>query len=124
MSMSKKDFIALADTLRPHALYDPHGELVDISAWGGDSILDALCRFMAAQNPRFDRERWLGYLAGTCGPNGGSKVCLCHRCRKPAKCTLYPTWEYDSDGIPFCFSHAREAIDSGEFDSSQQRTAP
>jgi hypothetical protein len=38
---------------------------------------DALADFCAAQNSRFDRERWLGrcwndsYIAGECGPNGG-----------------------------------------------------
>ena len=26
-----------------------------------------------AQNPNFDRERWLAYVAGECGPNGGKK---------------------------------------------------
>jgi hypothetical protein len=32
---------------------------------------DALADFCASQNSRFDRERWLGYIAGECGPNGG-----------------------------------------------------
>lgn len=24
------------------------------------------------RDPRFNRERWLAYIAGTCGPNGGA----------------------------------------------------
>jgi hypothetical protein len=27
--------------------------------------------FCAAQNPRFNKSRWLGYIAGTNGPSGG-----------------------------------------------------
>lgn len=59
MSMSKKDFISLADELRPL------GNRVD-----GD-ITDALCRFMRSVNPNFKEDRWREYLAGTCGPSGG-----------------------------------------------------
>lgn len=66
MSMSKKDFIALADVLR-----------LFINAAGREitpdeqTLLSELADFCAAQNPRFHRERWLGYIAGTNGPNGG-----------------------------------------------------
>ena len=55
--MSKKHFIALADALRG----------ADIS----QDVLDRLCAFMARQNTSFMRSRWLAYLKGECGPNGG-----------------------------------------------------
>ena len=29
--------------------------------------------FCAAQNLAFNRERWLAYTAGDCGPNGGKR---------------------------------------------------
>lgn len=57
--MTKKHFIALADMIK----------------WGYPSSwtefqLDQLASFCGTQNPRFNRERWLGYIAGTNGPNG------------------------------------------------------
>jgi len=79
MSMSKKDFIALADELnrsKGNGL-GPSGRHVStahVEGWddGRHEIIDALCRFMARQNPQFKEERWRAYLAGECGPNGGS----------------------------------------------------
>lgn len=59
--MSKKDFIALADVLRPFV-----DRTVDSQA-----IIDAVADFCASQNPRFMRGRWLAYMRGECGPNGG-----------------------------------------------------
>lgn len=59
MSMSKKDFIALADALAPL------GNRID-----GD-IQNALCEFMRQQNSNFKEDRWRDYLAGNCGPSGG-----------------------------------------------------
>jgi len=32
-----------------------------------------LCDFMKATNPRFDRDRWLAYVSGAAGPNGGKR---------------------------------------------------
>ena len=71
--MTKKHFIALADAIREH-------NRVIVNVWGAnggrmsfsDEELHALAHFCQSQNPRFDRERWLGYIAGTCGPNGGT----------------------------------------------------
>lgn len=65
--MTKKDFIALADAFRaskPLAGDDPGYQ------WEYD--LKAVANVLAASNPRFNRERWLGYVYGTCGPNGGT----------------------------------------------------
>ena len=58
--MSKKDFIALADYIRTSDV-----------AWT-DTQLDILASFCKSQNGRFLRERWLGYIRGENGPNGGA----------------------------------------------------
>ena len=63
--MTKRDFIALADAVTAH------------NKWNGEPFtskqLATLATFCAQQNPAFKRDRWLDYIAGTCGPNGGSK---------------------------------------------------
>lgn len=57
--MTKKHFIALADHIRQHPTqFD-------------DRRLDILADFCESQNPRFKRERWIGYINGTNGPCGG-----------------------------------------------------
>jgi hypothetical protein len=64
--MTKKHFIALADASREHNS-KAHARLPFTN-----SHLDALADFCKSQNGRFDRSRWLGYIAGENGPNGGS----------------------------------------------------
>jgi len=64
MSMTKKDFIALADLIRTYHVDEDYNAVVP---------LDELADFCQQQNPNFDRERWLNYVAGNCGPNGGKK---------------------------------------------------
>lgn len=68
MSMSKKDFIALAEMIRAHnaAVDDEQAE----NRFNGMHLV-ALAEFCREQNPRFMRDRWLGYIAGTNGKNGG-----------------------------------------------------
>lgn len=71
--MSKKDFIALANLIRQHNMI--------AQSWGKnvshpptaftDDQIDDLADFCQLQNPRFMRARWLSYIAGECGPNGG-----------------------------------------------------
>lgn len=61
--MSKKHFIALADHIKYHN--DTHDTKFT------EPHIRSLAAFMAQQNPRFNRERWLAYIAGECGPNGG-----------------------------------------------------
>jgi hypothetical protein len=71
MSMSKKDFIALADALRPiiegpvmvHETGKPTRTIQD-------DLARAMADFCAGQNPQFKRDRWLSYLRGECGPSG------------------------------------------------------
>ena len=57
MSMTKKDFIALGDTVR----------LMELTP----SQLEFLVDFCKSRNLAFKRERWLDYVARKCGPNGG-----------------------------------------------------
>src|SRR5579862_10061387 len=52
--MTKKEIITLAESLR--------GVKVP------PAVLDAICRFCHAQNPRFDERRFRDYLKGECGP--------------------------------------------------------
>ena len=60
--MSKKHFIALADAIRQF-----EGTEHEFSR----EQLYAMQSFCAACNPRFNAERWLGYIRGECGPSGG-----------------------------------------------------
>lgn len=64
MSMSKKDFIALAEYLKDYEDYcEPFT----------DQQIAHLANFCHSQNPNFNRNRWLDYIAGKCGPNGGKR---------------------------------------------------
>ena len=65
--MSKKQFIALADQVRRYN----QAALADAPVFNNNAIC-ALAQFCEGQNPRFMRGRWLDYIAGKCGPNGGA----------------------------------------------------
>lgn len=73
MAMSKKDFIALADQIKNYNQNSfPHGtNTVSPLQFTYTQIL-RLADFCQSQNPRFNRSRWLAYIAGECGPNGGN----------------------------------------------------
>ncbi len=61
--MSKKDFIQLAEYIRDTANYcEPFTA----------KQIEHLANFCHQQNPNFNQGRWLGYVAGICGPNGGA----------------------------------------------------
>lgn len=67
--MTNKHFIALADAIRAHdAQLSCIANARDTFT---NSQLAILADFCAAQNPNFDRQRWLDYIAGNCGKNGG-----------------------------------------------------
>jgi len=70
MSMSKQDFIALADQLRIELRHNP--VLSGLDSAEQAALVRFLCDFCRSQNSRFDASRWTGYLQGTCGPNGGA----------------------------------------------------
>ena len=57
MSMTKKDFIRLADHLRD----------VELS----DELKSRLTQFCYEQNPNFKMNRFWDYIEGKCGPCGG-----------------------------------------------------
>jgi len=61
--MTKKHFIALADAIRVYNATLP--------AAAQNVPVSVLADFCATQNPNFDRNRWLDYVAGNCGKNGG-----------------------------------------------------
>jgi len=66
--MTKKHFIALADAIRDHnQTADPYTTGEPFT----NSQLGLLADFCEESNPRFNRARWLGYIAGTNGKNGG-----------------------------------------------------
>jgi hypothetical protein len=70
-NMTKKHFIALADTMKASKpTWTPGGSDVPaLMQWERD--VRALADFCASQNPRFNRTRWTLYVNGECGPNGG-----------------------------------------------------
>ena len=72
--MSKKTFIALADAIRQHnnRAHDAFGVNAGRMSFSPEEIR-TLADFCQAQNGNFNRDRWLRYIAGECGPNGGSK---------------------------------------------------
>ena len=65
--MTKKTFIALADAIRDW----------NDRPFGGAPFrkeqIEYLADFCRQQNSNFMRERWLGYIAGTNGKNGGAR---------------------------------------------------
>jgi len=63
--MSKKHFIELADKIRWANLHKGHEVF-------SQEAIEYLASFCASQNPMFNKSRWLAYIAGECGPNGGA----------------------------------------------------
>ncbi len=66
--MTKKHFIALADAIREHNEY---WRVFDTMQMLSIHNLNMLADFCKAQNSNFNRELWLDYIAGRCGPRGG-----------------------------------------------------
>ena len=62
--MTKKDFIALAIRTHNAIADESHPAFTK-------SQLDTLANFCRAQNPAFKTDRWLDYIDGKCGQNGG-----------------------------------------------------
>jgi hypothetical protein len=63
--MSKKHFIALADAVRKENQFGDKPFSVE--------QITTLADFCQSQNSNFNRERWLAYVNGECGPNGGKR---------------------------------------------------
>lgn len=62
--MSKKNFIAMADAIMEHN----RSGLEPFS----DSQLETLAQFCRGQNYDFKWDRWMSYIKGECGKNGGA----------------------------------------------------
>ena len=73
MSMSKQDFVALADAIRDYnnSAFPVGSNIVSPIQFTHTQIL-ALAEFCRGQNSRFMKARWIDYIAGECGPNGGA----------------------------------------------------
>jgi hypothetical protein len=76
--MTKKQFIALAETIRgmkpnPKNTQEdsPMRDYVNGRLTEWEMMRDELANFCQAQNPDFNRKLWLDYIAGNCGPSGG-----------------------------------------------------
>lgn len=67
--MSKKHFIALADAIRAHNLMP----IYPGQQWFSDDQIETLADFCQSQNGNFKRDRWIGYIKGENGPNGGAR---------------------------------------------------
>ncbi len=65
--MSKKHFIALADVMRECKPASANAELV--GQWL--ATVARVADFCKSQNSNFKRDRWIAYINGECGPNGG-----------------------------------------------------
>jgi len=74
--MTKQHFIALADAIRQGATSEEQpcprcGLSLQHAGWQ-DWQIYTLADFCQSQNPNFNRQRWLDYIAGKCGQNGGA----------------------------------------------------
>jgi hypothetical protein len=69
--MTKKHFIQLADTIRAANTSCVDGNTGEAAKHFTDYAIITLADFCQAQNPSFDRARWLDYVEGKCGPSGG-----------------------------------------------------
>jgi hypothetical protein len=75
--MTKKHFIALGDatkTLINSTLKDNDGNEVArcFNEWQQKMIVDTFARALSGQNITFNKARWIGYVKGENGPNGGA----------------------------------------------------
>ena len=64
--MTKKHFIALADMIKAH-----NATTALLVNQFGTYQRVALAEFLRQQFPQFNEERWIDYINGECGPNGG-----------------------------------------------------
>ena len=59
--LTKRVLISLADTIRN--AHDPFSK----------EQIEQLASFCSKHNPYFKRERWIRYINGECGSNGGAR---------------------------------------------------
>lgn len=70
-NMNRKLLIAFADKIRCHNSFYACGGIEGIRNRFTEKQIETLADFCVETNPSFKRERWLNYIAGKCGPNGG-----------------------------------------------------
>ena len=63
--MTKKHFIALAN----HIMYGQYSSSARVPFTAVQ--IEYLADFCKFQNANFNRKRWIDYINGRCGPNGG-----------------------------------------------------
>ena len=74
--MTKKHFIALADSIKEHNSNVAEGWLK--SEPFDEEQLKTIAGFCYRENNRFDRQLWFDYIAGNCGPDGGKLNACTH----------------------------------------------
>ena len=82
--MTKKHFIRFAEYIRDASKY--------ADAPFSDAQINHLADFCHEANPRFNRERWIGYIKGENGKNGGKRSATDYK-TVSARCSLYVQWE-------------------------------
>jgi hypothetical protein len=104
MSMSKQDFIKLADALRAEKPA-PNWSANKHVQWEQD--IKAIADACASANPRFMRERWLLYVNGKCGKNGGpvTAVCIGDGCGRK-----FEVRESETSAEPFASRYCRACL--------------
>lgn len=73
--MTKKHFVSLADWIKRHNA-ECGREFGPDEAKPAPFTLDhlrTLAAFCESNNTQFNRGRWLDYIHGKCGPNGGKR---------------------------------------------------
>ena len=70
--MTKKHFIQLADMIRERN-YLPNGVPTNHEERVQGYVIEMLAGFCESVNPEFKRDRWIDYIEGKCGPNGGAR---------------------------------------------------
>ena len=61
--MTQKHYIALINHIKDSKYFDRFTP----------AVMETLADFYETENPRFSRDIFLGYFAGTCGPSGGKR---------------------------------------------------
>jgi hypothetical protein len=69
--MTKQHFIELADVIRAANTDHTDGNTGETAIHFTGYAINALADFCKSQNPNFNRQRWLDYIEGKCGQNGG-----------------------------------------------------
>jgi hypothetical protein len=73
--MTKKHFIALADLIKTARVSPGQGPSASVSkySWNpfNQDAIEILADWCETQNPQFKRDRWIGYIKGENGKNGG-----------------------------------------------------